>query len=218
MFEATNIRIQNSTEPNPLERRREARSPFIGTVEAVEQENQLDCSTERDPHERRRHTRYPFTVAVEALEGKSQTRIQGRTSDLSRGGCYVDTISSFPAGSVVKMRLTKDARSFEAQAEVVYSLVGMGMGVKFTSGDPQQLLTLEKWVGELSGKLLPESEFPQSSDQSCSPASSGNVEYRVLNELIAELTMQGVLSTEKSKTMLQKLNRGGHLKINSAKA
>jgi hypothetical protein len=218
MFEETNTGIQSSTEPNPLERRQQARCPFIGTVEAVEAEIQMDNFTERDPHERRRHTRYPLTVTVEAVEGKSQTRIHGRTSDLSRGGCYVDTISSFPTGSVVKMRLTKDTRSFEAQAEVVYSLVGMGMGVKFTSGDPQQLLTLEKWVGELSGKLLPELEFPQSSDQSCSPASSGNVEYRVLNDLITELTMQGVLSTEKSKTMLQKLNRTGHLKIYSAKA
>src|SRR5882762_7770041 len=217
MFEETRIGIQNSTEPNPSERRREARSPFMGTVEAVEQRIQIDSSTEHDPHERRRHTRYPFTVTVEAVEGKSQTRIHGRTSDLSRGGCYVDTISSFPAGSVVKMRLTKDARSFEALAEVVYSLVGMGMGVKFTSGDPQQLLTLEKWVGELSGKLLPESELPQSSDQSCSAPSREIVEWRVLHDLITELTIQGALSTEKSKAMLQRLNRDGHLKISSTK-
>jgi len=190
----------------------------MGTVEAVEQRLQIDSSTEHDPHERRRHTRYPFTVTVEAVEGKSQTRIHGRTSDLSRGGCYVDTISSFPAGSVVKMRLTKDARSFEAQAEVVYSLVGMGMGVKFTSGDPQQLLTLEKWVGELSGKLLPESELPQSSDQSCSAPSREIVKWRVLHDLITELTIQGALPTEKSKAMLQRLNRDGHLKISSTMA
>jgi hypothetical protein len=218
MFEKTNTGIQSCTEPNPFERRQQARIPFIGAVEAVEKDVQMDGSTERDPHERRRHTRYPLTVTVEAVEGKSRTRIQGRTSDLSRGGCYVDTISSFPAGSVVKMRLTKDTRSFEAQAEVVYSLVGMGMGVKFTSGDPQQLLTLEKWVGELSGKLLPESELPQSSDPSRSPASPGNIQYSVLNELITELTIQGVLSTEKSKAMLHKLNRGGTLKIHSANA
>ena len=218
MFEETNVGSKSSTEPNPFERRQQARIPFIGTVEAVEKEVQMDSSTERDPHERRRHTRYPLTVTVEAVEGKSQTRIHGRTGDLSRGGCYVDTISSFPTGSVVKMRLTKDTRSFEAQAEVVYSLVGMGMGVKFTSRDPQQLLTLEKWVGELSGKLLPESELPHPLDQSCSPAGPGIMEYRVLNDLITELTVQGVLSPQKSKAMLQKLNRNGHLKINSANA
>jgi hypothetical protein len=91
--------------------------------------NKIDGSAETDPHERRRHARHPFTATVEAVELKSQTRIQGRTSDLSRGGCYVDTISSFPAGSIVKMRLTKEMRSFEARAEVVYSSVGMGDAV-----------------------------------------------------------------------------------------
>ena len=52
-----------------------------------------------------------------------------------------------PAGSIVKIRLTKEMRSFEGTGrEVVYSLVGMGMGVKFTDADPEQLWTMEKWV------------------------------------------------------------------------
>jgi len=58
--------------------------------------------------------------------------------------------------------------------------VGMGMGLKFTSGDSQQLSTLEKWVGELSGKLAPEPELPQSSIRLL-PA-RGNVEFKVLND------------------------------------
>ena len=82
-------------------------------------------------------------------------------------------ISSFPAGSIVKIRLTKEMRSFEAQAEVVYSLVGMGMGVKFTDADPEQLWTVEKWVGELSGELLPKPELPRPSDQSCDQGKTG---------------------------------------------
>ena len=171
-----------------------------------EPNNKIDSSAEPDPHERRRHARYPFTATVEAVEPKSQTRIQGRTSDLSRGGCYVDSISSFPAGSVVKMRLTKEMRSFEAQAEVVYSVVGMGMGVKFTDADPEQLWTVEKWVGELSGELLPEPELPQPSDQSCAQEKLGNEENDVLNELVMELMRQGVLSNAKCEAMLQKLN------------
>jgi hypothetical protein len=44
-----------------------------------------DTVTECDPHERRRQVRYPFTAAVEIVVRESQTRIQGRTSDLSRG-------------------------------------------------------------------------------------------------------------------------------------
>src|ERR1700681_4740767 len=116
--------------------------------------------TECVPDERRRQVRYPFTAAVEVVVRETQTRIQGRTSDLSRGGCFLDTASCFPAGSTVKIRLTKDHRRFEAHAEVVYSLVGMGMGVKFTAAEIQQLGTVEKWVAELSGEA-PEPARPQ---------------------------------------------------------
>jgi hypothetical protein len=177
----------------------------------------MESSTEADAHERRRHARYPFTATVEAVETKSQTRINGRTSDLSRGGCYVDTISSFPVGSIVKMRLTKEARSLEAQAEVVYSLVGMGMGVKFTGGDPEQLWNLEKWVGELSGELLAESEPPRVSDHSCAEGTPCN-EGDVLAELVMELMKQRVLPDAKCKAMLEKLQLIGRAKSSSSQA
>jgi hypothetical protein len=166
----------------------------------------IESSSEAKAHERRRHVRFPFTATVEAVEAKSQTRINGRTSDLCRGGCYVDTISSFPVGSIVKMRFTKEARTLEAQAEVVYSLVGMGMGVKFTDGDPEQLWNLEKWVGEFSGELLPEPV--RLSDPVCAegtPSSEGNV----LAELVMELMRQRVLPDVKCKAMLEKLKRMG---------
>jgi len=174
--------------------------------------NKIGGSAETDPHERRRHARHTFTATVEAVELKSQTRIQGRTSDLSRGGCYVDTINSFPAGSIVKMRLTKETRSFEAQAEVVYSLVGMGMGMKFTNAEPEQLWTVEKWMAELTGELLPEPELSQPFDPSCAQERVGNEEHLVLNELLMELMRQGVLSNFKCKAMLEKLTQTGRAK------
>lgn len=177
----------------------------------------MEGSTEADAHERRRHARYPFTATVEAVETKSQTRINGRTSDLSRGGCYVDTISSFPVGAIVKMRLTKEARSLEAQAEVVYSLVGMGMGVKFTGGDPEQLWNLEKWVGELSGELLPESEPARLPDPACVEENSCT-EADVLAELVTELMRQRVLPDAKCKAMLEKLQLIGRANSSSTQA
>src|SRR5207245_4461518 len=76
---------------------------------------------ERNPAERRQYARYPFTGTVEAFEPESQTRIQGRTADLSEGGCYVDSMSPFAAQTRVKVRITREKRSFESQATVVYS-------------------------------------------------------------------------------------------------
>lgn len=49
----------------------------------------------------------------------------------------------------IKLRITKEKVSFEAEATVVYSKIGMGMGLAFTSIDPQQMGVLEKWLGEI---------------------------------------------------------------------
>jgi hypothetical protein len=183
--------------------------------------NQSQSAAAADPRERRQHARYPFTATVEAVDAASQTRIQGRTSDLSRGGCYVDTISSFPAGSIVKLHLTKENRSFDAQAEVVYSLGGMGMGVKFTEVEPEQLWTVEKWLGELSGELQSEPELElsvePSFDEEKPAVSDVQVLSEIMNELLVELMKQGAMPKGKCEAMFRKLNRIMPAKSNSAR-
>ena len=49
--------------------------------------------------ERRRDLRYPFTAAVEVFEPQSQSKLTARTSDISLGGCYVDTINPLPVST-----------------------------------------------------------------------------------------------------------------------
>jgi hypothetical protein len=164
-------------------------------------------SAELNGRERRGQARHPFTVTVEAVEPKSKTRIQGRTSDLSRAGCYVDTTTSFPAGSIVEVRLVKGMRSFEGKAEVVYSSAGMGMGIRFKSTDPQQLRLLDQWIEELSGQFVPESEIPQVQEESCAREKPNNDEQLVLKELLQALMQRGVLPDSKCKALLQKLDR-----------
>jgi hypothetical protein len=176
----------------------------------IEQLNyKMEGKAAAKPHERRKHVRHPFTAMAEAVELKSRTRVSGRTSDLSLGGCYVDTTSSFPAGTVMKMRITKEARTVELQAVVVYSLVDMGMGVKFTSADPEQLRIVQEWLGEPSREPVAEPESTQICDRSCSVDSQGGAEFEVLKEIVTELMKQGVLSSAKSEFMLQRLNRAG---------
>jgi hypothetical protein len=174
-----------------------------------ENKSEVSVSSDHGLPERRQFPRYPFTATVEMVEPQSQTRIQGRTSDLSRGGCYVDSTSSFPLGSMLVIRLTKDMRSFEAQAEVTYATDGMGMGIRFTGADPEQISILEKWLAELRGEMLPETTLAQTADPAPAQRGSSQAEYSVLNELVMELMRQGVLSNTKCEAMLQKLNRTG---------
>lgn len=101
--------------------------------------------------ERRRNPRYFFVADVEIIDLESATTITAHTSDFSRGGCYVDMISPLPQDTVVKLRVTKWRQTFETQATVVYSSVGMGMGLMFSSLDISQRVIVERWLTQLCG-------------------------------------------------------------------
>lgn len=107
------------------------------------------------PKERRRHLRFSFTASVQVVEPKSGAQIQGRITDLGRGGCYVDTISPFPVGTVLRVCIRREKVSFEAMAKVIFSQVGMGMGLAFISASPDQVRLFQSWILELSRNVLP---------------------------------------------------------------
>jgi hypothetical protein len=155
--------------------------------------------------ERRHNPRYQFTATAELVDLQSRAKIQARTSDLSRGGCYIDTTNPLPVDATVRMRLTQDNRSFEAEARVVYSLTGMGMGVKFMDATPEHMGVLESWIGELSGEAPLQLSASERSEPACGAKGSGHDQSYVLSTLVLELVRTGVLSQEKGKTMLNQL-------------
>lgn len=168
-------------------------------------------------HERRGSLRYPFTAAADVVELETDARLSARSSDLGRGGCFVDTISTFPVGTDVSVRLTNEEKIFETRARVVYETPGVGMGLAFTSVEPDQLWVLEKWLGRLSGQLPPElHEHHEHAEEGSGmlvehepvQGARANAEPGfVLNELIIALMRKHVLSESEGKQLLQKLLR-----------
>jgi hypothetical protein len=156
--------------------------------------------------ERRRHQRFPFNATADIVEPRSNTHINGRTSDLGQGGCYVDTLSPFPAGTLVKVRISRESQSFEAEATVTYSVVGMGMGLAFTAIQPQHLKIFRNWVLDLGGTLPDEVDVP--SPENKAPGGAGELSEghsRVLHELITALMRRGILAEAEGKEFLRKL-------------
>ena len=158
------------------------------------------------PVERRRTPRSAFTAAVVVVEPKSGTRIDAHTSDLSIGGCYVDTMSPFPQGTDVQLRLTTREKSFNTKARVTYSLIGVGMGLGFTAVGPEQLSILEKWFAELRGELQP--ELPLADEEQPPYRATANIEeHYVLEELLVLMMRNGLLTDEEGEPMLHRLLR-----------
>jgi hypothetical protein len=58
-------------------------------------------------------------------------RLNARSADISRTGCYIDTLNPIPAGSKVRVRLTRGTEILDVLAKVVYVSLGLGMGLHF---------------------------------------------------------------------------------------
>lgn len=102
--------------------------------------------------ERRLAPRFPIILAAEVTELPSNTRLVARTSDVSRVGCYIDTLNPSPVGTPVHVRLTQEGITFECDARVVYISPGLGMGVAFDKASAEkQAGVLDSWLNKAAG-------------------------------------------------------------------
>jgi len=97
--------------------------------------------------DRRVAPRYPIILRAELVELSGGAKLIGRTSDISRTGCYVDTRQTLTSGSAIGIKLTQGSDSFEVQGTVRYVSPGLGMGVLFEEQIPaKQLAILNRWL------------------------------------------------------------------------
>lgn len=101
--------------------------------------------------DRRVAPRYPLILAAEVTEIESGTKLSARTADVSRTGCYVDTLNPTPSGVAILVRLTHETETFESRGRVIYVSQGLGMGVAFVDVAADQLAVLDKWLAAAAG-------------------------------------------------------------------
>lgn len=101
--------------------------------------------------ERRKIPRYAVNADSEVEEPRVRAKINGRMTDIGLGGCYVDAMMTFPVDTPVHVRMKREDMYFEADAKVVFSKQGLGMGLAFTELTSAHRKYLAEWVEELSG-------------------------------------------------------------------
>jgi len=80
--------------------------------------------------ERRKYQRFKLSVPVEIYPEGSETPIRCATSDLSLGGCYVESIFPFPIGTRLEVKLHLED-TLLILATTVTSDPQVGNGIRF---------------------------------------------------------------------------------------
>ena len=95
--------------------------------------------------ERRKVPRVPFKATSVVTEAGSSQIVVAQTSELSRFGCFVETVRPYPQGTRVHIEMSDGGDVFTASGMVAYA-TAEGMGVVFSIVDSENHEVLDKWL------------------------------------------------------------------------
>lgn len=100
--------------------------------------------------ERRRNPRYKCEGGAELRTENSSVRTWATFSEISRGGCYVEMMTTYPASTKLDLKL--QVRGFEVHtgAIVRVSYPFLGMGIEFTDMSAEDSRKLEDLIQALA--------------------------------------------------------------------
>ena len=99
-------------------------------------------------HEQRVYGRAPVSLGA-VCEGTSG-RYSARISDISIGGCYVDTIGGAAIGEAINSKIqTPAGRWVELHGLVIHHQPHMGFGLRFTHESEKELLLIQQLMAQL---------------------------------------------------------------------
>ena len=110
---------------------------------------------ERRRLERRKHPRYPVNGGgAEIRQQGVDSRIWARLTDISLGGCYLETMSPMPVLTYINLGLILEEQHLNAKGQVVVSHPNFGMGIQFIDLSPADRKMLESWLAALAPKVV----------------------------------------------------------------
>jgi hypothetical protein len=86
---------------------------------------------------------------AEVYDQQSNQTIPGRTSDVSAGGCFVETPQVLPLRAVVRLKLFFNDETLTLFGDVVRSEPERGMAIRFRVLDANQTSVIKGWFFSL---------------------------------------------------------------------
>ena len=152
--------------------------------------------------ERRLAVRQAVSASAKLTEQVSQANLQGRCSDMSVAGCYIDTLNPFPEGSRLHLQLSNEQKTLEVDAHVITTHVGMGMGLVFDGLGPEKTLMLADWLSNPSPEPLLVVEQSESAELPAVPEGSGSSDRALIVKLLRLLESSGKLAPGEISALL----------------
>ena len=99
--------------------------------------------------DRRYAIRFPFAADTEIIDLETGQRVEGVTSDISHGGCFVCTSKPLPVSARARMKLCRKGQTLEALVIVRIVKPRVGMGIEFFDLEPPNNEILANWMESL---------------------------------------------------------------------
>jgi len=99
--------------------------------------------------DRRYAIRFPFAADVELIDLETGKQVEGVTSDISLGGCFVCTSKPLPMNARARMKLVRKGQVLEALISVRIVKPRIGMGIEFFDLDAACSEMLSSWLDAL---------------------------------------------------------------------
>lgn len=100
--------------------------------------------------EKRRSPRYRCEGKTELREEGCEVRTWAAFTDISMHGCYVEAQATYPAGTVLHMKLEANGFKVEAKGNVRVVYPYLGMGIAFVDMSEQNRTHLRQLLGSIS--------------------------------------------------------------------
>jgi hypothetical protein len=108
----------------------------------------LPAATQEPPRERRRFARHACRLEAQVTtEGAyGAVVVNGKITDISLGGCYVEMLAPLPEETPVEVTFTAGQAPLHLSAKVCTAQHGFGMGLAFTGMSPDDFEALRQFA------------------------------------------------------------------------
>lgn len=105
--------------------------------------------------ERRQQARHACSIGAEVYRAGSNIQQRCVVSDISEGGCYVQTTEPLPSGTAIEIVVRTEDLKLRMVGKVQSVHRGMGMGVHLSLRTPEQIQHLQQLISEIEKAQIP---------------------------------------------------------------